>query len=108
MTSDGGTDPAADDAAHDATDDAAGAEPGRGADGFDLKGMVRPADRADARLARLATARADRTARRRAVDPEDIDAALASRMATIDRAIADLSRAVDALERRLDAADERG
>ena len=37
-----------------------------------------------------------------------VDAAVADRLSTVDRAIADLSRAVEALERRIEASERRG
>ncbi len=71
-------------------------------DGFDLKGIVRQLtapmiESLDTRLRDQIEAHVDELL------TEKLDAALADRLSTVDRAIADLSRSIDALERRLGA-----
>ncbi|HUD69127.1 MAG TPA: hypothetical protein VMQ40_02700 [Acidimicrobiales bacterium] len=71
-------------------------------DSFDLKGIVRQLtapmiESLDTRLRDQIEAHVDELL------TEKLDAALADRLSTVDRAIADLSRSIDALERRLGA-----
>jgi hypothetical protein len=76
---------------------------GKGRDeGFDLKGIVRQLtapmiESLDTRLRDQIEEHVDELL------TDKIDAALADRLSTVDRAIADLSRSLDALERRLAA-----
>jgi hypothetical protein len=103
--------PGAEGAATDDTDDTGGTEdPGtssnggttRDADGFDLRAIVKQftapmIESLDARLREQVEAHAD------ALMDEKVDAAVSDRLATIERAIADLSRSITALEQRLAA-----
>ena len=100
---------AADDAAASpardpATDDAGGAEP---ESGFDLKGIVRQLtapmiESLDTRLRDQIEAHVDELLQ------EKIEAAVADRLSTVDRAIADLSRSLEELDRRLGSHERHG
>jgi hypothetical protein len=95
----------------DATDESADPAGGRGhttgggardGDRLDLKGIVRQfaqpmLESLDARLREQVEAHAD------LVVSEKVDQAVADRLSTIDRAIADLSRSLEALDQRLAA-----
>jgi hypothetical protein len=75
---------------------------GRDGDGFDLKGIVRQfatpmLESLDTRLREQVEAHVDQLLTTK------LDAALADRLQTIDRAIAHLSRSVDDLEQRVSA-----
>ncbi|HEV3212210.1 MAG TPA: hypothetical protein VGZ03_02325 [Acidimicrobiales bacterium] len=81
-------------------DDAGAAGSARDGDSFDLRGIVRQftapmIESLDARLREQVEAHAD------ALLDEKVDAAVSDRLATIERAIADLSRSLEGLERRL-------
>jgi hypothetical protein len=72
----------------------------RDADGFDLRAIVKQftapmIESLDARLREQVEAHTD------ALMDEKVDAAVSDRLATIERAIADLSRSITALEQRL-------
>jgi hypothetical protein len=80
--------------------DAGSKDAGRDGDVFDLRGIVRQftapmIESLDARLREQVVAHAD------ALLDEKVDAAVSDRLATIERAIADLSRTLDGIERRL-------
>jgi hypothetical protein len=80
---------------------------GRGADGFDLRGIVKQftapmIESLDSRLREQVEAHAD------SVLDAKIDAALADRLATIERAVADLSRSISGLERRVEGLERSG
>jgi hypothetical protein len=84
---------------HTNEDDAA---PGAGQGPFDLRGVVRQLtapmiESLDARLRDQIEAHVDELL------DQKVDSAIANRLQTIDRAIADLSRSVDELGRRLGA-----
>jgi hypothetical protein len=81
-------------------DDAGAAGTARDGETFDLRGIVRQftapmIESLDARLREQVEAHAD------ALLDEKVHAAVSDRLATIERAIADLSRTLDGLERRL-------
>lgn len=93
------------DATADETTAKQGAAGGRTEDGFDLKGIVRQLtapmiESLDTRLRDQIEAHVDELLTAK------LDAALAARFSTVDRAIADLSRSLDAHERRLAAHEE--
>jgi hypothetical protein len=80
---------------------------GRDADGFDLRAIVKQftspmIESLDARLREQVEAHAD------ALMDEKVDAAVSDRLATIERAIADLSRSITALELRLATLERSG
>jgi hypothetical protein len=82
------------------TDDAGASRSGRDGESFDLRGIVRQftapmIESLDARLREQVEAHAD------ALLDEKVSAAVSDRLATIERAIADLSRTLEGLERRL-------
>jgi len=84
---------------------AAGA--GRDGDAFDLRGIVKQftapmIESLDARLREQVEAHAD------ALLDEKVDAAVSDRLATIERAIADVSRSLAAVEQRLEALERAG
>jgi DNA-binding transcriptional MerR regulator len=88
----------------DASSDQGPSSKGRD-EGFDLKGIVRQLtapmiESLDTRLRDQIEEHVDELL------TEKIDAALADRLSTVDRAIADLSRSLDALERRLAALEQ--
>jgi hypothetical protein len=95
-----------------ATDDASeegapGAERGHEGEPFDLRGIVRQftapmIESLDARLREQVEAHAD------ALLDDKVNAAVSDRLATIERAIADLSRTLDALEQRLSTLEQAG
>ena len=76
-------------------------------EGFDLKGIVRQLtapmiESLDTRLRDQIEAHVDELL------TEKVDAALAARLSTVDRAIADLSRSLEDLERRLGSREREG
>jgi len=82
-------------------------EGAQGAGSFDLRGVVRQLtapmiESLDTRLRGQIEAHVDQLL------DEKVDAALADRLQTIDRAIADLSRSLDDLGRRLGALERAG
>lgn len=98
------TDAATDEAT---TEDAAGAGTGRDGESFDLRGIVRQftapmIESLDARLREQVEAHAD------ALLDEKVNAAVSDRLATIERAIADLSRSLESLDRRLSTLEQSG
>jgi hypothetical protein len=103
-THDEGTDDQTDEATGE---DTSGATSGREGESFDLRGIVRQftapmIESLDARLREQVEAHAD------ALLDEKVNAAVSDRLATIERAIADLSRSLEAIERRVSALEQAG